>query len=730
MKKDMPKLKQRVERLVERKNFKRIMEGFVSYMIPARSDVISILTVGGGSYTDGKKVVVGIPEWVWDLSPEEIFLVMRALSIHECQHVNSSSFTGYVAYQEKMKNYFLQKYPKLRSNYVVTASQYVGNGTEDGRIERIAANKRPGTLMPIKFFRGIWWKHQPMSGDSEYGDFLFAIVTLSTMGILPKEWETHWKGTRAEKEIDAIRPLIKKAVLARTSALHLKVCEEIMLAIEPYLVILMEERQEADQQFADMMKDVMQDFTSSSETEENTGSRSTHYDDIEKEDEQEESEDAGQGESGEDQEGEEGEKGNEKGSGSEENDDSEEGEDEKEKSGKGSSDSKNNDEKSDEESSGSETTGQGDEKEGESDKDEEDSKDGTSSDKNKEEEKEGNTNSDEHSKKDAEAKIQEEMEKESDKLFQDANRRMEKAAREAKLEKKQSNEYPLTDQEIKEVVHKAIMGDSNVQGHRNEKMTYRNKMKLTGVLLKEAKKLRRDVETILKNKKSYNLYNQRRGVVDANSIWKVGIKETDVFMKRGHEDQTDYVGYLLWDGSGSMTERLGNSKSKYMSSGEAIAVAEEALRGLIPFKILQFCSNNWSTLHRQIKDFDESSNFNHALTHLSECSPKGGNRDGLAIRVATAELMKRPEKERLLIIFSDGMPTVYASDSVAKKDVNNAVKEARKLGIRVISVFFGSEHMRKQLAPNFKEMYQRNIIFTDDQSLTRHLSRTIKQTIK
>lgn len=84
-------------------------------------------------------------------------------------------------------------------------------------------------------------------------------------------------------------------------------------------------------------------------------------------------------------------------------------------------------------------------------------------------------------------------------------------------------------------------------------------------------------------------------------------------------------------------------------------------------------------------------------------TPKGANRDGAAIRHATAKLMDRPERIKMLVIISDTQPADNSyNDSYAIADTGMAVKEAELAGVSVfgISVSENHDYMNRIYSPN------------------------------
>ncbi|MFE8096039.1 hypothetical protein DUD82_35845, partial [Bacillus toyonensis] len=66
----------------------------VIFNLLGRTDIPFSLNVGGSSYTDFKKIVVGLPEIFVEksFSYEEIFSALKALTGHEAEHIKSSDY--------------------------------------------------------------------------------------------------------------------------------------------------------------------------------------------------------------------------------------------------------------------------------------------------------------------------------------------------------------------------------------------------------------------------------------------------------------------------------------------------------------------------------------------------------------------------------------------------------------------------------------------------------------
>ncbi|WPS85368.1 hypothetical protein SMD22_01695 (plasmid) [Brevibacillus halotolerans] len=752
----------RVEKFFKRDRVYKQLKAMVSFLIPDRSDVKLILKIGGESYTDGNSITVGLPKIFIKSSLEEIFIALQALTGHEGQHINSSDFKAYMEYQKDVAEKFVRKYPhmnpSLLRNYMSKISIAFGNGVEDGRIEKILGNKLPGYVEYLQFLNGSIWKSQEMKGNSELEDFLNSIVTYAVTGLNPKGFDDVYKGTELEKNLNKLKPMIMNGINAVSCRMCLTLCKDMITAVEPYLVELLEERTQYDEEFICNLPD-QPEFTTSSEKDFNTNqSISIHF----KPEKKREDDESSKGEEEEKEKKSGSESKEEKGANREKEADQEEGsgaskdgDSEGETDNKSASDTDSKKDVSDEEtcsdkqeSGGYEKTDDESEKEmddsfageGNDADSSEDDTDIDSEDSNSDSEKDGEPNSNEnsdacHEGKSTEAPDEEEPLMNDENLvtqaMDDLLRNIEgevkdKISEEPKRNKKEELEKSseLDQDDLREIENKykreSIKKFHEVKGFPFRHALHRN-------IKQEGKKFRKEVQAIFRNKEGLTLRGQKRGAIDVSNLYKIGTKDFNVFVKRGIPSTSDFVAYLLWDGSGSMF-----SDNKQMHSGFAMGVAEEGLKGIIPFKVAQFSvdSRKWVT-HYVVKDFNEnekSHNYTYNFLHYRQAG--GGNKDGYSIRVATRELMKRSEKDRILVIFSDGLPSDY--DGGYKEgilDVKEAVKEARTKGIFVVSILFGTESFRDKNIEEYKYMYEKNIISCDPSQITTQLIRMLKKVI-
>ena len=140
----------------------------------------------------------------------------------------------------------------------------------------------------------------------------------------------------------------------------------------------------------------------------------------------------------------------------------------------------------------------------------------------------------------------------------------------------------------------------------------------------------------------------------------------------------------------------------------------------LPVRVSGFSSFLNYLIFKRFRDYDDPTGANE---NLFEYSCAGNNRDGLAIRAAVNGLRERPEENKILIVLSDGRPndiqigTGLLSEGnrtyqgkAAVQDTAAEIRQARRLGIKVLGVFTGRE---KEL-PAEKTIYGSDFFYIRD----------------
>lgn len=643
-------LLEEVQSFIDELRFQRKFNTVTGYLT-GRSDLTPKIILGGGSYTNDKEVVVGVSEAYWQLSKEELVMIVWALKIHELFHTLSSNFNRLSEYMEsqtkKMKE---EGFPESIASYIVHS---IANILEDGRIERIATRYLPGTVKHLQFLNVFHWETGGVTGEEDQISLLLnTMLTHSKLGIYPKDYAKYALNTEADKAFNEVKPLIPKAITARSHKDNLDVCIEVIDALLPFFKSqyeAMKNEIEAMQQLQEMLEEMANssDYENSKETHHNIADGAPSPTHLIPQPKPEEVEETVYGEG-------EGEKFKEVQS----NEESEEGS----KEGKGAKTNGN-------------------------------SRDLSSG--RKESLIEGAPNT-----------LSDLLESIKEELSKDVTRELDEFARSRKKEIKSSHqkEGPFNfPNALKE------LGNNFIENPLKQEPLY----ELPKELKVRANQFKKEIQKIMQSKSKQNLNGQKKGTLNEEDLFRVGLQEYNVFTVEGSKSRADHAIYILQDGSGSM------HGEKEKSSAFALSIIEEGLKGVVPFKVTTFKAAHGGVIHNVVKPWNGVSKKNYAFTYHTLIPSGGGNEDDISIRIATEELKQRPEKDKVLIVLSDGLP-------YSEERTKMAIKAARAANIHVVGIMFGDEQFRSSSYENYRNMYEKNIIATTPAGIPKKLIETLK----
>lgn len=285
-------------------------------------------------------------------------------------------------------------------------------------------------------------------------------------------------------------------------------------------------------------------------------------------------------------------------------------------------------------------------------------------------------------------KIQDELQKEEAAEEERETQRQERLCEAAKAGKTDISNEELA------VLSQAI-GISSLNSIEINQINSYPKTPCDSIIKKQASKVRKKIEEYLKDNGGY-ITGRYEGSFDVNAASKFIIGRQDVFFKEYTPVETDACCMIIKDDSSSMR---GDLKEPYAI--RAISELEEMLKGIIPLKISTFSTSSDTHFMKVIKDWqtnDFSRNYCQSYGMVND--PSGGTNDDFAIMNASAQLLKRPEKQKMLIVISDG-------ESAYPDYVTKAVKYARKNKIFLVSLFIGAPEVVKQKRAAFEKMYEK-----------------------
>jgi nitric oxide reductase activation protein len=229
------------------------------------------------------------------------------------------------------------------------------------------------------------------------------------------------------------------------------------------------------------------------------------------------------------------------------------------------------------------------------------------------------------------------------------------------------------------------------------------------------KKLKQMIEKTLEHKKTLPRNDLHFGRLSKKLLRLLTDENPRLFYKKHQPSmQIDAVFSLLVDCSASMYDKMEQTKL-------GITLFHEALKFVsVPHQIVGFWEDtNEATETKQPNYFQTVISFEHSLKKASgpeimQLEPEEDNRDGFAIRVITEQMIKRTEKQKFLLIFSDGEPAAFGYEQNGIVDTHEAVIEARKLGIEVINVFLANGEIDEGQKKTIQNIYGKYSILVPD----------------
>jgi nitric oxide reductase activation protein len=164
---------------------------------------------------------------------------------------------------------------------------------------------------------------------------------------------------------------------------------------------------------------------------------------------------------------------------------------------------------------------------------------------------------------------------------------------------------------------------------------------------------------------------------------RVGIEGDDrLYIRREKRDRNVAVAFLI-DISGSTSRNLGTGRRVIDIEKKGLVLLCEALDAIgDQYGLYAYSGQGRARVEfLTIKDFDDRLGAATAY-RLGGLVPRHQNRDGAAIRHATAKLLSREAKNRVLVLLSDGRPLDdQYKDDYSLEDTKAALREARQRGV-------------------------------------------------
>lgn len=228
------------------------------------------------------------------------------------------------------------------------------------------------------------------------------------------------------------------------------------------------------------------------------------------------------------------------------------------------------------------------------------------------------------------------------------------------------------------------------------------------------KKLKLMIQKTLEHKRTLPRTDLHIGRLNKKLLRLITDENPKLFYKKQEKSpDIDAVFTLLVDCSASMFDKMEQTKL-------GITLFHETLKSVkVPHQIVGFWEDtNEASKTRQPNHFHTVISFANSLQlqagpEIMQLSPEEDNRDGYAIRHMTEQLIKRNEKQKFLLVFSDGEPAATGYERNGIIDTHEAVLEARKLGIEVINVFLSTNEVEEATKKTIQNIYGRYSVFVE-----------------
>ncbi|QLK86191.1 nitric oxide reductase activation protein NorD [Staphylococcus sp. 17KM0847] len=224
-------------------------------------------------------------------------------------------------------------------------------------------------------------------------------------------------------------------------------------------------------------------------------------------------------------------------------------------------------------------------------------------------------------------------------------------------------------------------------------------------------------------------HNLTKGRLQRNLInWFID-DQYKLFYKKADLSQTfDATFTLLIDASASMYDKMDETI-------KGVVLFHETLKALnVRHEILAFNEDAFDADEdNQPNIIDEIINYHQSIyqteaPRIMSLTPQDDNRDGVAIRIASERLLTRSEKQKFLIVFSDGEPSAFNYTQDGILDTYEAVEMSRKLGIEVFNVFLSQEVITEAIEQTIHNIYGPFAIFVEGvEHLPSQLSPLLKK---
>ncbi|MFC0187066.1 nitric oxide reductase activation protein NorD [Fictibacillus aquaticus] len=241
-------------------------------------------------------------------------------------------------------------------------------------------------------------------------------------------------------------------------------------------------------------------------------------------------------------------------------------------------------------------------------------------------------------------------------------------------------------------------------------------------------KLKQSFLKTMEHKKNQPAGDLHFGRLGKNLIRVVTDNNPRLFYKKQESEQElDTTFTLLVDCSASMFNKMEETQ-------KGIVLFHETLKSLkIPHSVIGFWEDAAdASAEDQPNYFQEVISYRNSLyqsgSSILQLEPQEDNRDGYAIRRMGEELLKRSEKQKFLLVFSDGEPAAFDYETHGILDSHEAVLKTRKQGIETLGMFIANGEVTDKEEQLMQNIYgPQSVVVPDASQLTEYLMPVLRK---
>ena len=261
-----------------------------------------------------------------------------------------------------------------------------------------------------------------------------------------------------------------------------------------------------------------------------------------------------------------------------------------------------------------------------------------------------------------------------------------------------SAEYPTTDKYVKVISHHKATSNPEVYGE------YRK------IVESDAHELAKLIKRQFKTKPG-RVKRADHGDLNLMRYKDPNFRSPLIFDKKKPREKHCAAVMLLVDESGSMGgRRITNARLAAIMLAEAMAEAG------IPCSVVGHSGDDRYNYSVELEHYTTFKNASADRASLAMIEARCQNRDGPAIRWASSILKKRPERNKLMIVISDGQPAAdryYGEEAIF--DTKAAIRDAKRLhnivgvileagsSTDILKTMYGNDYIECTSSKNLKE---------------------------